>query len=143
MVTRAGPAMPVRCPPAPRLWARLVSRVTRAVRPRTASLGRRERRRLAGEQPTALAPLQTALALEPREGGRHGRPARAHQMADHLVRQRQVDGDTIRPYAPETVGHLPEEQPEAGVQPPGGGGGGEPPPPPPPPQRARGARRAR
>ena len=45
------------------------------------------------------------------------RPARARQVAEHLVRERQVEVDAVGVDLAEAVGEVPEEHPQALVQP--------------------------
>jgi hypothetical protein len=57
--------------------------------------------------PANLTPIGEAL-----ECARHRRPLGTHQLRQHVVGDRQRDGDAVRPHAAPAVGQMPEEQHE-------------------------------
>ena len=67
-------------------------------------------------QPRPFAP-QPPLIGQLRQRARHRRPARAGQVAEHLVGQRQVDVDAVGVHPPVPVGQLPEQHPQPVVEP--------------------------
>ena len=72
--------------------------------------------RIAAQQPRPVGPAHELVALgELRQGGRDRRPARADELAEDAVGQRERDDHAVAGHAPPALGQVPEQRLQAAV----------------------------